>query len=174
MENASKALLIAAGILIAILIISFATRIFTSASGVTKTYYSEQQIDELNTFNANFTRFIGAVKSNGEKQYYATIHDIISVANFAKNYNSNIDIIDVNDPRVLHVNIKTSDGQNKYSDLQNYDDSTYYNLIDKWYYVDNTNPNANNIITFNIDIKYNEEGRANNLTFQANNYLNDY
>ena len=38
MENASKALLMAGGVLIAILVLSLATRLFKSAYSVSKTY----------------------------------------------------------------------------------------------------------------------------------------
>ena len=60
MENASKALLIAAAVLIVILIIAFGMRIFNSTgdtSGQAEDLASSQQ---MQTFNAQFTGYIGA------------------------------------------------------------------------------------------------------------------
>ncbi len=70
MENASKALLIGAGVLLAILILNVATRMFHSASEVTETYDNQMQSTETRGFNANFTKYYGAPK---EGRNYTTI-----------------------------------------------------------------------------------------------------
>ena len=60
MENASKALLIAAAVLIVILIIAFGMRIFNSTgdtSGQAEDLASSQQ---MQTFNAQFTGYLGS------------------------------------------------------------------------------------------------------------------
>ena len=61
MENASKALLMGAGTLLAILIIFIAVRIFSSASDVTEAYQTKEVSSEVATFNTNFTRFFLAI-----------------------------------------------------------------------------------------------------------------
>ena len=57
MENVTRALTMGAAVLIAVLIVAFATRIFSSASEVTKSFQSKEEISEINAFNSNFTRF---------------------------------------------------------------------------------------------------------------------
>lgn len=178
MENASKALFIGVSILIAIGIIGLATTLFNSASQVTETYYSKELSDELNTFNSNFTKYIGAIRNeaSGAEQKYATIYDVISVANFAWDYN----VKAVEDPtapelqsgssgsewrRILHVNIGTSDKSNIIKDLQNYDQQTFYSLMQDCYYIGG-DAKPENIMDFEIDIvETNDDGRINTVTF---------
>ena len=64
MENASKALIIAGAILLAILIISLGIMIYQQAAGVAQT----DQLDavEISTFNQNFTQYEGNNKRGAE------------------------------------------------------------------------------------------------------------
>ena len=174
MENASKALLIGAGILVAMLILFIAVRMFTSASQVTEVYQSKEVSSEVATFNANFTRFIGAVVKDDEltNQNYAKIHDLVSVANFAWNYNNKmvmnpLNPEDPNDQRIVHVNLKLNgDRAPQLNDLQNYNQEAYYLLIENGYYMSKDYPNAKNTIDYKIEIvSYNAENRINNMNF---------
>ena len=174
MENASKALLIGAGILVAMLILFIAVRMFSSASQVTEAYQSKEVSSEVATFNANFTRFIGAVVKDDEltNQNYAKIHDLVSVANFAWNYNNKmvmnpLNPEDPNDPRIVHVNLKLNgDRAPQLNDLQNYNQEAYYLLIENGYYMSKDYPNAKNTIDYKIEIvSYNAENRINNMNF---------
>ena len=174
MENASKALLIGAGILVAMLILFIAVRMFSSASQVTEAYQSKEVSSEVATFNANFTRFIGAVVKDDEltNQNYAKIHDLVSVANFAWNYNNKmvmnpLNPEDPNDQRIVHVNLKLNgDRAPQLNDLQNYNQEAYYLLIENGYYMSKDYPNAKNTIDYKIEIvSYNAENRINNLNF---------
>ena len=83
MENVSKALLLSASVLLALLIVALGLRLFKSASRVTKAYDSSMSQIQISTFNTNFTKFMGAVtdETNAEKQKYATIYDVISTVN---------------------------------------------------------------------------------------------
>ena len=174
MENASKALLIGAGILVAMLILFIAVRMFSSASQVTEAYQSKEVSSEVATFNANFTRFIGAVVKDDEltNQNYAKIHDLVSVANFAWNYNNKmvmnpLNPEDPNDQRIVHVNLKLNgDRAPQLNDLQNYNQGAYYLLIENGYYMSKDYPNAKNTIDYKIEIvSYNAENRINNMNF---------
>ena len=174
MENASKALLIGAGILVAMLILFIAVRMFSSASQVTEAYQSKEVSSEVATFNANFTRFIGAVVKDDEltNQNYAKIHDLVSVANFAWNYNNKmvmnpLNPEDPNDQRIVHVNLKLNgDRAPQLNDLQNYNQEAYYLLIENGYYMSKDYPNAKNTIDYKIEIvSYNAEIRINNMNF---------
>ena len=174
MENASKALLIGAGILVAMLILFIAVRMFSSASQVTEVYQSKEVSSEVATFNANFTRFIGAVVKDDEltNQNSAKIHDLVSVANFAWNYNNKmvmnpLNPEDPNDQRIVHVNLKLNgDRAPQLNDLQNYNQEAYYLLIENGYYMSKDYPNAKNTIDYKIEIvSYNAENRINNMNF---------
>lgn len=59
MENASKALLMAGGILIAILIIALLVRSFTSVSIFQKAKLSEEEQAQLVAFNEQYTKYLG-------------------------------------------------------------------------------------------------------------------
>ncbi len=171
MENASKALLMGAGTLLAILIIFIAVRIFSSASDVTEAYQTKEVSSEVATFNTNFTRFVGAVVINGEldeSQHYAKIHDVVSVSNFAWNYNNKVtqNPLDPDDERIIRINIVSADDKIKINNLQNYTQKAYNELINAGYYVVNSNPNANSTINYEIKIKSRAaDGRINNVDF---------
>ena len=66
MENASKALLIAGSILIAVLLIAFGMRIFTSTSGTTDQVNEAMTTMEITTFNSQFTSYIGNNKNRAQ------------------------------------------------------------------------------------------------------------
>ena len=79
MENASKALLMAGGVLIAILILAILVRSFTTVSNFQKTKLSEEEQAQLVSFNKQYTKYLG--------QYvYGT--EVISVINKSQNNKS--------------------------------------------------------------------------------------
>lgn len=59
MENASKALLMAGGILIAILILTLVVRSFTTISIFQKSRLSEEEQEQLVEFNEQYTKYLG-------------------------------------------------------------------------------------------------------------------
>ena len=63
MENASKALIIAGSVLIAILLIGFGMKIFNSTSGTADDVKSTAEITSMATFNGKFTAYVGENKS---------------------------------------------------------------------------------------------------------------
>ena len=79
MENASKALIMAAGVLIGILILSLAVYLFATFGAGSAQVHSEIEQDRINQFNAQFTSYEGKEE--------ITIYDIITVANLAKDNN---------------------------------------------------------------------------------------
>lgn len=171
MENASKALLMGASILIAVLILGIATRFFGSASSVTKQYDKTMEATQISTFNSNFTKFAGAVvnEANNELQQYATIYDVISTANFAYNYNSKISLDPENtsvDPALVRVDLKTSNDSRIIQNLQN-KSNIFNRLIQECHYINITYPNAKNIVTYRINIVSNDAtGKINHVVFK--------
>ena len=75
MENASKALLAAGGVLISVIIITLIVNIFQNAGKQSKTYKQSAQTDEITIFNSNFTKYLGK---------NLTIHEVVTICNFAK------------------------------------------------------------------------------------------
>ncbi len=78
MENASKALLIAGGMLLLILVLSFATLLFRRMGSQTSEFYKDMSDTEIYEFNQQFFNY----ERNDLK-----IQDVISVINLAKDAN---------------------------------------------------------------------------------------
>lgn len=172
MENASKALLMSASILIAILILVIAVRVFKSASDVSKSYDKTMSSSQVSTFNTNFTKFMGAVidNSNNELQKYATIYDVISTANFAYDYNCKLvrdpsTTESLNDPGLVKVDLKSKDGAITITNLQIHPEK-YNTLLQECHYQNNMYPDSGSIVTYEITINSeNAAGRINHVTF---------
>lgn len=79
MENASKALIMAASILISVLVLSLAVYLFTAMGNYTKEQEEKLFNKKLSEFNSNFLKYENAMD--------VTAHDIVSVANLAKENN---------------------------------------------------------------------------------------
>ena len=80
MENASKALIMAGGVLIAIMIISLAVYLFTDFGTTSAEINRENTERQLTQFNTQFTTYLG--RNN------ITVYELISVVNLAKENNS--------------------------------------------------------------------------------------
>lgn len=78
MENASNALLISGGILIAMLIIAIGVVIFSNYGELGLTYDQTLQATEIQKFNTNFLKFEGKTD--------ISIQEIVTLVNFAKQY----------------------------------------------------------------------------------------
>ena len=79
MENASKALIMAAGVLIGVLILSLAAFLFLDFGATSESVYSQMENQQLTQYNAQYTVY------SGRKDI--TIYEIISIANLAKENN---------------------------------------------------------------------------------------
>jgi len=78
MENASKALLIAGGILIAMLVLLIGVNLFVNYSQTGSSYEQNMEAIEIQKFNSNFLKFEGRTN--------ITIQEIVTLAKFAKQY----------------------------------------------------------------------------------------
>ena len=76
MENASKALLMAGGILIGVLILALMVTLFIRSQDITKSYEETKQSEAVQQFNVNFTKYLGQK---------LTIHQVVTICNFANN-----------------------------------------------------------------------------------------
>ena len=79
MENASKALLMAGGVLLGILILSLGVYLFTSFGGTSSQIHDNIEANQIAQFNSQFTKYVGNEN--------VTIHDVVTMANLATENN---------------------------------------------------------------------------------------
>lgn len=78
MENASRALLMAAGILVGLIIISIAVYLFTTYGQYSKETYEKMSDTQIDQFNSQFLKYEGLSCS---------AHDVVSIVNLAQQNN---------------------------------------------------------------------------------------
>ena len=79
MENASKALLMAAEVLIAMMIVSLGVYVFYTYSQTSREIHDKKAEQQLVEFNAKYTKYVD--------QTTLTIYDVRTIANYAKKDN---------------------------------------------------------------------------------------
>lgn len=84
MENASKALIMAAEVLIAMVILSLAMYLVITFGNFSQQVHEQNEEIELTQFNSQFTQF--------EAMENVTIYDIITVANYARENNQRYEL----------------------------------------------------------------------------------
>lgn len=83
MENASKALIMAAGILIAILTMTVIAVLVSTFSEYGEAYERNIATQEIQEFNTQFTKYMRTDKELKEENKYLKIHDVLTIANLA-------------------------------------------------------------------------------------------
>jgi hypothetical protein len=146
MENASKALLMAGGVLIGILILSLAVYLFVSFGGTAAQVNDQNAQVQLTQFNSKFTIYEG--KSSN------TVYDIITVAGYARENNIYYD----NDDK-YYITVSVNGITTVYNDLGRNIVDIKKGLIDEYYEY-----------TFDCKVEYSSKtGRVNRVTFKKNN-----
>ena len=91
MENAVKALLIVAGVLIGVMILSLGVSLYTSLNQYVE--YNQQEIvnREIQQFNDQFFKYVNceSLSDSNDVDFILTIHDIVTAANTA--YENNLE-----------------------------------------------------------------------------------
>lgn len=104
MENASKALLMAAGVLIGILILALMTTLLLSSRSLSMSYEETKQSEAIQQFNVNFTKYVG---------HDLTIHQVVTICNFAENNNvHNVTVINGKESKKIVDDVKSYDEYN--------------------------------------------------------------
>lgn len=85
MENASKALLIAGGVLITVLVLSLAAYLFTDFSTTAAKISKQNDYRQLTSFNTQFTIYSGRKDISG--------YELVSIINLAKENNSKYELV---------------------------------------------------------------------------------
>ena len=91
MENAVKALMISAGVLIGVMIISLGVSLYVSLNNYVEATQKEISTKNIKEFNEQFTRYINYDEEKGEILKSLTIQDIVTAANTAYENNLNTD-----------------------------------------------------------------------------------
>ena len=154
MENASKALIMAGGVLIGVLILSLMVYLFLSFGANSKEIYDRIEDNQLLQFNANFNVYEG--RNN------LTIHQVVSVASLAKENNEKYQYRADHQVQVILNNM----GFYSSNEFQNTDISKMQELVDLYTTVDNTGE-INKTFTC-TKVEYNDIGRVSSITFKLN------
>lgn len=81
MENASKALIIVASVLISLMVISLGVYLYATMSEYATSTQEQIEQDKINSFNNKFLKY--------DTRTNLTIYDIITIANYARETNEN-------------------------------------------------------------------------------------
>ena len=123
MENASKALLMAAGVLIGVLILALAVYLLTNFGMTSAEVHKQKDINEINKFNTQFTSYEGKE---------CRIQDLVSVVNLAINNNNNYSLdAEAGNSYYITVNIKSVKSNLEKQDINL--DELIKNNLDKKY-----------------------------------------
>lgn len=152
MENASKALIMAGGVLIGILILSLAAYLFADLGSTSAEITAQNAQKQITEFNSKFTSYEGyyTEDEHNNKMWQITIYDIITLVGYAKENNKYYE--DVNDEGI-DVKIGNSSILNK----------SYIELINDNAYAD-TNGTLKKYSCSAIE--YNSRGKVKSITFQ--------
>ena len=102
MENASKALLIAGGVLIAILILTIGVYLFATYGQLGESYEKNLSSGEIKKFNSNFIQFEGRNTANGNANI--TAQEIVTLYKFVKAYNEK------NETSITNIKVENDSG----------------------------------------------------------------
>lgn len=97
MENASKALIMAASVLLGVMIISVGVALFTTFSDFSRETLEKVEEKNISEINNNYIKYYGNTMvveggKENERPIQVTAHDIVSVANLAKENNKNYEL----------------------------------------------------------------------------------
>ena len=166
MENASKALIMAAGVLIGILILSLAVYLFANFGSASAEAHKQNELNQINQFNSQFTKYEGKAD--------ITIHDIVTIANLAKNNNQEHQLTSqTNSNYYIIVNARTTKGT--VNSLQNYtsnelDDLVKYELNNLTLRTDEEGVTYQGLPTYHCEVTINPNtNRVSKVIFTINN-----
>ena len=122
MENAVKALLIVAGVLIGVMILSLGVSLYTSLNQYVE--YNQQEIvnREIQQFNDQFFKYVNceSLSDSNDVDFILTIHDIVTAANTAYENNLEYGLTEIGYVEGnYYITINTSEQSNIEQNLNN-------------------------------------------------------
>lgn len=160
MDNASKALLIIGAVLIGVLIISFGIYQYSRLEEISSEYSDKTSREQIMEFNSNFTIYQSRNLNLGES---VTAHDIVTVVNFARDYNLKHEY-SVKSERHIVVNVIGLPGGNYYK-FELKSDDEQIEFITK-YSINSVTKRTINFECTDKDISYGKDGKVNSITFR--------
>lgn len=166
MENASKALLMAAGVLIGILILSLAVFLFANFGAASAEAHKQNEENQIEQFNVQFTAYQGRTD--------ITIHDIVTVANLAKSTNQSFGLTEQTENNYYITVSAQGLGQgnkNKYK-MENLSSQDLDDLVKEElnYLVPRDDGNGNGLPTYSCNVTINQNTRrVSAVNFKRNN-----
>ena len=158
MENASKALLMAGGVLIGLMILSLAIYLFVSFGADSRKIQAQIDANKLTQFNAQFTIY--------DNRNDITIYDIITVANIAKENNDYYEnYADYEDNYKIKVEVM---GIGSYSsaEFQAKEKSEKQEVLENYNFDNSGNIKKFKCDTINKTNNYHANGRIKKITFR--------
>ena len=134
MENASKALIMAAEILIGVMIISIGVYLFKTMGEYSAATTAEIEETQIATFNQQFLKYYGTAGPDKEgdiEPIRCTIHEIVGLANLANKLNIQNGIADVGQAsdNTSYIQIDLKIGTKTYKNLEAMDQSELVQLV---------------------------------------------
>lgn len=133
MENASKALLMGAEILVGVMIISIGVYLFNTLGQYSAETAANMEQKQIDSFNQQFLTYYGMISSDGInfEPIRCTIHDIVGVVNLSKKINEQngfTQIEPISDySRYIQIDLKI--GTKTYTNLEAYSQDELIDLI---------------------------------------------
>lgn len=150
MENASKALIMAGGVLIGILILSLAAYLFVDLGSTSAEITAQNARKQITEFNSKFTAYEEYKDKEGNWQI--TIYDIISIAAYAKENNEYY-----KDSENEKISVRIDN-----KEIQDNNNAQNENLIKNYIKYDGT------LVKFKCDnIDYNSRGKVKMIIFKV-------
>ena len=151
MENASKALLMAASVLIGTIILTMAVYLYASFSGSAQEIGKQMEEGQVQQFNNKFTSYV-------DKSGTLTIYDVVTVANLAKDNNGYYGLTEPNDNN-FYIQVNCNGIGDKLERMSNLDNLLY-----------SQKDSYSQLYRYNCEVKYNSNtGRVNIVNFTRSN-----
>lgn len=139
MENATRALFMAVGVLIGILILTLGVYLYNSLSSYKDDVDKQMEANALNQFNTQFMQYVNVEQDGGSELFKITMQDIVTVASLAYENNQQYGLTyeDAGDENSYYVKVNIKNYKNKEGSstkiegveqyINNFTDSNKYN-----------------------------------------------
>ncbi len=115
MENASKALIMAASVLLGVMIITIGVYLYSIFGDYSSQISYNLAQKEINEFNSQFTKYLSYKDLSGNWQNLCRAHDVVTMANLAKQNNYNYEYSDGATSESYYISVKVNVGNATYN-----------------------------------------------------------
>ena len=133
MENASKALLMGAEILVGVMIISIGVYLFNTLGRYSADTASNIEDTQIASFNQQFLKYYGmsAIESGELEPTRWTIHDVVGVANLAKKINTQNELTEIEpiSDYTSYIQVDVKIGTKTFKNLESYTQDELIDLV---------------------------------------------